>query len=113
MIRVVITHEGKHGGTFELGQIRINRVPEKGAPDDEENGDYFVEMSVKRGDDLGLYRRPLPSFPRLKFNVMGLIMEALAQFTDNEEAFNLDDRGTSDVARRRQGVMRRIQRRKS
>jgi len=110
MIRVKIYHEGRKGGTYELGEIRILRMDKD---QDSPTGDYKIELSTLKGDEFAICNRGMAHFPRLRLNVMGLLSEALLQFMDNPEVFSLDAQGSSNVARKRGRRMFKISRGKS
>ena len=102
MIEVIIRHKGSK---TELGRIEIENT-ELG---DTELGTYAVRFAVDRIAEVGLHNRAIHNFPRLKFNVLALLRQALA--TLEEEELKLpDETSASDLARQVRGIGKALQR---
>lgn len=78
MIEVVIRH--KESGA-ELGRIEIENVTEDGQA---EFANYSVRFGVERIKGVGLHRRGMLNFPRKKYNVLGLLFQALNTLEQEE-----------------------------
>lgn len=89
MIEVNLSSDGT-----ELGKIRI--IKQVDNPD--ETADYSIEFAVDRMDAIGLHQRSIRNFPRLEFNVLGLLRAALMTLDEKELRLE-DDIDSSDMAR--------------
>jgi hypothetical protein len=69
-IEVIVRHKGSN---TELAHIEIENVSE-GSND---LGDYSVRFGVHKGEGLGLHQRGIMGFPRRKYNVLALLLQAL------------------------------------
>lgn len=68
-IEVVLTHQ--ETGTV-LGKITIENVS-----GDDTHADYSVKFAADRLGAIGLQRRAVYAFPRTKYNVLALLLQAL------------------------------------
>lgn len=89
MIEVIIRHKGSKA---ELGRIEIENV---GGTEDE--GDYSVRFGVERIKAVGIHRRGFLSFPRKKYNVMALLLQALNTLEPDELELESGDLDISNV----------------
>jgi len=71
MIEVIIRHQGTE---VELGRIEIENVSDDGAA---EFGNYSVRFGVERIGSVGVHQRGILNFPRTKYNVLALLLQAL------------------------------------
>lgn len=101
-VRIVKT-DGEHEEA--LGIIRIesmtpgyNHLP----------CDYSVRFAVERAGAVGLHQRQIIGFPRLKYNVLGLLTQALATL-DPKELELEDGTSASDLARRQHRPLQALQ----
>ena len=92
MIEVIIRHKGSK---VELARIEIENLT--GAVDE---ADYSVRFGVERGTGVGLHRRMVQRFPRMKYNVLALIKQALATLEEDELKL---DTPHMDVSKMRKG----------
>lgn len=91
MIEVVIRHKESGG---EIGRIEIENVSGPG-----EVADYAVKFGVDRITSVGLHKRPILGFPRTKYNVLALVLQALNTLDPRE--LELDhDAPASDLSRK-------------
>lgn len=80
----------------EIAYIRIENVDSH--PDG--TADYAVHIAVDRAQGaVGLHKRPVMNFPRTKYNVLGLLLQALNTLEPSELELERDT-STSDLARR-------------
>lgn len=79
VIEVIIRHKGSE---VELGRIEIENVSGDG-----EFGNYSVRFGVDRIKAVGLHRRAMLNFPRTKYNVLGLLLQALNTLEPAEMEF--------------------------
>lgn len=70
MIEVVIRH--KESGA-ELARIDIENLSGVGT----ETADYSVRFGVEKGDSVGIHQRGIFNFPRTRYNVLALLLQAL------------------------------------
>lgn len=100
VIEVKITHKDDTGSRH-LGLIKIYHLEDepRPAPDDDVAGDYEIQLATGGWLDFTIARRGLRDFKRLKYSVFSLLLQALQEFTDNEELFHLDARRSRIVAR--------------
>jgi hypothetical protein len=71
MIEVIIRHAESDA---ELGRITIENVSDL---QDDEYADYSVRFGVDRAEGLGIHQRGIYKFPRHRYNVFGLLRQAL------------------------------------
>lgn len=69
MIEVLIRH--KESGA-ELGRIDIENIHAEG-----EFGNYSVRFGVEKIGSVGVHQRGIINFPRTKYNVLALLLQAL------------------------------------
>lgn len=79
-IEVVIRHKGSK---VELAHIEIENLSVSGG----EYGDYSVRFGVHKGEGLGLHQRGIFGFPRRKYNVLALLLQALNTLEPRELEF--------------------------
>lgn len=86
-IEVIIRH--KESDT-ELGRIEIENVMDSHDPD---YGNYAVRFGVEKIKSVGVHTRTMLNFPRTKYNVLGLVLQALNTLdpVDLELEGDLDD----------------------
>lgn len=70
MIEVSIRHVGSK---VELGYLTIENVQ----MNDDGTADYSVRFGVDRHEAFGVHQRGMFGFPRTKYNVFGLVLQAL------------------------------------
>jgi hypothetical protein len=70
MLEVIIRHVGSE---VELGRITIENLTEG----DGELADYSIRFGVDRHEAVGVHQRAILAFPRHKYNVFGLLLQAL------------------------------------
>lgn len=70
MIRVTITHVGSG---VELGRVTVEKMGENL----DGTADYSVRFGVDRHDAFGVHQRGIFGFPRKRYNVFGLLLQAL------------------------------------
>lgn len=75
-IEVIVRHKGTE---IELARIEIENVGIDG-----EHGDYSVRLLVHKGKGTGVHQRGITSFPRTKYNVLALLLQALNTLTPDE-----------------------------
>lgn len=88
-IEVIIRHKGSE---VELAHIEIENVGGSWEPTGEpdtlrEVGDYSVRFGVHKGEGLGLHQRGITNFPRTKYNVLALLLQALNTLEPRELEF--------------------------
>lgn len=103
MIEVSITSKAPDGVVTELGTIRIENVG-----GNEELADYSIQFGIDRYEAVGLYQRAIYGFPRLQYNVLGLLRQAL-ETLDPEELTLEHAARSSNLARRRRGPLKEVQ----
>lgn len=88
-----------------LAIVRIERLDAYDVP---EAGDYSVRFAVERVGAVGLHQRQIIGFPRLKYNVLALVKQALETLEPSE--LELED-GVSppDMARRQHRPLSALQ----
>lgn len=95
MIEVIIRHPGTD---IELGYMTIENLSDVS----EEFGDYSVRFGVDRNESVGIHQRAIHKFPRRKYNVFGLVLQALSTLEPSE--LELDgDLKASSIRRKRLG----------
>lgn len=99
MIEVVVHGTTKNGKPQELAYIKIERLES----DDLNTGDYVVEFAVERVGAIGFHRRMIYGFPRTKYNVLGLLRQALSTL-EMEELETESETGSSDLEREVRGI---------
>ena len=87
MIEVIIRHKG---ADVELGRIEIENVSDSAG----EMGHYSVRFAVERIGRVGLHQRGILDFPRTKYNVLALLLQALNTLVP--EDLELDGEPTPD-----------------
>lgn len=76
-IEVVIRH--KESGT-DLARIDIENLTDNA----DDLADYSVRFGVEKIDSVGIHQRAMHNFPRLKYNVLGLVLQALNTLEPSE-----------------------------
>lgn len=61
------------GSNKELAKITVENVSDEAG----EFGNYSVQIGVEKGKSVGIHQRGLIGFPRKKYNVLGLLLQAL------------------------------------
>lgn len=79
MIEVIVRHVGSE---VEIARIEIENVSLSG-----DSGDYSVRFGVHKGEGLGLHQRGIYGFPRTKYNVLALLLQALNTLEPRELEF--------------------------
>lgn len=79
MIEVIIRHVGSE---VELARIEIENVSVS-----DDSGDYSVRFGVHKGEGLGFHQRGIFGFPRTKYNVLALLLQALNTLEPRELEF--------------------------
>lgn len=77
MIEVLIRHKGSQ---TELGRIEIENISDEAS----DLGDYSIKFAVERVAAVGLHRRSMLAFPRRRYNVLGLLLQALNTLAPDE-----------------------------
>lgn len=90
MIEVIVRLNGRE----ELARIRITNLSGLA-----ELAEYAVEFAVHRGQAIGLHRRRVEGFPRLQYNVLGLLRLALNTLTEEEMRIEGGFASPSDLLR--------------
>ena len=75
-IEVIVRHKGTE---IELARLEIENV---GLED--EYGDYSVRLLVHKGQGTGVHQRGITNFPRKKYNVLALLLQALNTLEPSE-----------------------------
>lgn len=75
MIEVRISDEGG-----ELGKITLEKITDH--PDG--TADYSARFAVDRVGAVGIHQRHLDNFPRLEYNALALLLQALNTLTEQE-----------------------------
>jgi hypothetical protein len=95
-----------------LGYIKIANTGE--SIDDTSN--YLVQFGIDRGSSVGVHSRLLHFFPRKKYNVFALLLQALQTLNEKEleleSGYDIDSPEAlvpADLARRFSGTVREIQ----
>jgi hypothetical protein len=86
-IEVVIRHKGSE---VELARIEIENVgvsPYVEGDTVHSTGDYSIRFGVHKGEGTGLHQRGIYGFPRTKFNVLALLLQALNTLEPSELEF--------------------------
>lgn len=81
MIEVIIRHAGSER---ELGRIEIENVSDSAG----EYGDYSIRFAVDKIRAVGIHQRGLHGFPRTKYNVLALLLQALNTLLPDELKFD-------------------------
>lgn len=100
-IEVRIMHVGT--GT-ELARIEIENVD----TDKDEFGTYSIKFATDRCGAVGLHKRSLYAFPRLKYNVLALLLQALNTLEPDELELR-HGTNSSDLGRRFRGIGKKVQ----
>lgn len=87
VIEVVIRQQGTD---IELGRIEIEHLSD----DDGERGNYSVRFGVERIGRVGIHQRGVLGFPRKKYNVLALLLQALNTLEPSD--LELDDEPTPE-----------------
>ena len=99
MIEVIISDEDG-----ELGRITLERLTDHA----DSSSDYSVRFAVERIGAVGLHQRSLYNFPRLRYNVLALLLQALQTLDKNELELE-DGISASDMARRQHRTLPALQ----
>lgn len=80
----------------------------------QEHGNYSVKYAVERGMAVGVHQRGIDEFPRKRYNVLALLLQALNTLSPKEleleDDFDPDEAPVStDLARRFRGALRSLQ----
>ena len=102
MIDVIIMHRESN---TELGRIIIENVSTQ---EDEAEGSYSVRFAVDRCGAVGVHQRGISHFPRLRYNVLALLLQALNTLDESELKLT-DGTRSSNLARRFRGIGSAIQ----
>lgn len=78
MIEVIIRHKTSN---VELGRIEIENVSED---DESEYAEYSVRFGVERVKSVGVHQRGIFHFPRTRYNVLALLLQALNTLEPSE-----------------------------
>lgn len=70
MIEVIIRHQ--ESGT-EIAKVTIENLTEG----DSQYADYSVRFGVEKGKSVGIHSRGILGFPRQRYNVLALLLQAL------------------------------------
>lgn len=81
MIEVIVRHMGSE---TELARIEIENVS---TTDDGLYGNYSVRFGVNKVGGVGLHRRGVLHFPRTKYNVLALLIQALSTLDPQDLEF--------------------------
>lgn len=68
------------GSEVELGRVTIENVQ----MNDDGSADYSVRFGVDRHDAFGVHQRGIFGFPRKKYNVFALLLQALSTLDPGE-----------------------------
>ena len=101
MIEVRIYHvdDAAIADEVEIGRVRIERVETYS----DKTADYAINFAVERMRAVGLHTRVIRAFPRLKYNVLGLLVQALSTLEEGE--LSLEPKVSSrDMARPVRGI---------
>lgn len=71
MIEVIIRHVGSEA---ELGRIEIENVD---TDDGGNTATYSIRFGVEKITGVGIHQRPIFNFPRKRYNVLALLLQAL------------------------------------
>jgi hypothetical protein len=92
LIEVIITHVGSE---VELGRVTIENIQ----MNVDGSADYSVRFGVDRHDAFGVHQRGIFGFPRKKYNVFGLLLQALNTLDPSEleleDDADIDSSGTT------------------
>lgn len=105
MIEVIILKDDE-----PLAHVQIKKVVESV---DGQFADYSVKYAVERGSAVGLHQRSIDLFPRMHYNVLALVRQALLTLEPKElkleDGFDVDEASVSqDLARRLGSRVREI-----
>lgn len=81
MIEVIIRHAGSE---VELGRIEIENVDTQPLA---EYASYSVRFGVEKIGAVGIHQRGILHFPRQKYNVLALLLQALNTLSEDELKF--------------------------
>lgn len=102
MIEVRIEKKDQH----LIAKIEIENLADS---DDPELGNYTIRIGVDNAQgDSAVYQRHIEAFPRTKYNVLALLLQALNTLTP-EELQLADSTDTSDLARRQRRTLPALQ----
>src|SRR3954454_7002618 len=92
----------------ELARIEIRNIRKIG-----DISNYSVKYAVERGMAVGIHQRGIDEFPRLRYNVLALVLQALNTLSPKEleleDDFNPDEAPVpTDLARRLGRALRSI-----
>lgn len=99
MIEVTISDEDG-----ELGKITL----EKTANHPDHTSDYSARFAVDRVGAVGIHQRHLDNFPRMQYNVLALLLQALNSLDESELRLE-DDPYSPDMDRQERGTLPEIQ----
>ena len=95
MIEVIIRHAESER---ELGRVTIEKVSDSAG----EYGDYSIRFAVDKIRAVGIHQRGLHGFPRTKYNVLALLLQALNTLLPEELEFDGEwEEGTVDKGPKR------------
>lgn len=100
MIEVHINKRTPDGVVEELAYIKIINISDDSG---EDYPDYVAEFAVERYAAVGLHRRVIRNFPRLRYNVLALVRQALETLEPRELELERNV-SPSDLARRQSGT---------
>ena len=78
-IEVIVRHKGTE---VELARIEIENIG-----GDTEYGDYSVRLLAHKGQGTGVHQRGITEFPRRRYNVLALLLQALNTLGPSELEF--------------------------
>ena len=84
MLEVIVRHTESKA---ELAKITIENVSDDG---DGEFANYSVRFGVEKGQSVGIHQRGILNFPRKKYNVFALLLQALNTIDPSELEFDGD-----------------------
>lgn len=102
MIEVIIRHKGTGA---QLGKIDIENMSQS---ETAEFADYSIRFGVERIKSVGVHQRGIIGFPRTRYNVLGLLLQALNTLDPSD--LELDsDISAPDMARGLRRLGRKVQ----
>jgi len=112
IVKVFIAHDGLGDTEIEVGRIEVSRQHEY--PDG--TADYTIRYAVERGMAVGLHTRGVDGFPRKRYNVLALLLQALNTLSPKEleleRGFDPDNEPSpraSNLARRLNRARNKVQ----
>lgn len=99
MIEVIISDE-----EGELARITLEKITDH--PDG--TADYSARYAVERGNAVGIHQRRLDNFPRLEYNALALLLQALNTLDESELRLE-DGTSASDLGGEERGVSSALQ----